>query len=208
MQFRDFAENLLGSKVKIKILRRLLTDETITSERELARLIGVSPGAANRVLKELHEANLISPLRVGAATVWQLNKVSYAYVFLTKFAEKIKTTPLVDLKKMIENYLQHGWRDYIVRARLPEPVIQKAVIFGSIAEGTELFSSDIDLFVLVENKQERQKADVYLTYLGNYVIAEYGNRLSLHIFTHKDLQNPKNKKFLENVKKGMVVFEK
>ncbi len=65
MQFRDFAENLLASKVKIKPLRVLLGEETITSERELAKLIGVSHGAVNKAMKDFYELNLVVPLRAG-----------------------------------------------------------------------------------------------------------------------------------------------
>ncbi|MBS3082858.1 helix-turn-helix transcriptional regulator [Candidatus Pacearchaeota archaeon] len=63
MQFHNFAENLLGSRVKIKLVRQLLLEEAITSERDLAKLLGISHTAVSKTLKELHEFNLVSPMR-------------------------------------------------------------------------------------------------------------------------------------------------
>ena len=135
MKFRDFAECLLGSKVKVKLIRYLLSRGAITSEREIASLIGVSHNAVNKILKEFYELNLISPLRVGTATVWNINKDSYAFQVVSKLGGIV--TPLEDLEsKIIKQY------------DLVKP-IKRVVIFGSLVEGEELPNSDIDLFVLI-----------------------------------------------------------
>lgn len=196
MQFREFAENLLGSRVKVKLIRFLLSEEAITSEREIAQLIGISHAAVNRALKDLHELNLINPMRVGNVTVWQLNKQSYAYGFLTNFFYKVKTSPLEQLKTDIKAHL--GYRQKV----------KKAVIYGSVAEGRELPNSDIDLFILVEDEKERKDVMSFLPSLSNNCLQSYGNKLSPNIFTCEDYSNPKNKKFLESVSRGITVFEK
>src|SRR3989338_5794492 len=103
MQFKDFAESLLGSKVKIKILRILLSEETITSERELAKMLGVSHGAVNKAMKDFYELNLVSPLRIGNVNAWQLNKDSLAFSRL----DKKFFFPLEELKEWIKSYLAH-----------------------------------------------------------------------------------------------------
>lgn len=194
MQFRDFAENLLGSKIKIKLLRRLLSDETIISEREMAKLVGASPGAVNTILKEFHTMNLVSPLRVGNSTVWQLNKESYAYLFILDFQNKIKSSPFLELKTDISAWLFFG--------------VQKMAIFGSISNGSDLPSSDIDLFVLVDGEKERKIALKIMVDLANRCIRKYGNKLSPVILTVADYKSSKNKKLLEEISKGMVVFER
>lgn len=197
MQFREFIEQLLGSKVKIKLLRHIIAEEAITSEREIARLIGASPGAVNKTLKEFQNLNLLTPMRVGNVIIWQLNKDSYAYNYLQSFFYKIKSheQPIQDLKEKIKslNHLAY---------------VKKAIIFGSIAEGRELPDSDIDLFILVTNEEDRKNILSWINSLNDVCLHKYGNRLSAHIFTIKDLKNPKNKKFLENVKNGIVVIEK
>jgi len=199
MQFREFAENLLGSRVKVKLLRILLSEETITSERELAKMIGVSHGAVNRALKELHDQNLITPMRVGNVMAWQLNKGSYAYNFLKDFVNVLKKPPFDKLKTMLSGLDNKD--DF---------TIKKVVIYGSVAEGRELPNSDIDLFIAVENEKERKNEHLlnWLSFLNQSCIMMFGNKLSPNIFTRKDIENSKNKKFLENIRKGIVIFER
>ncbi len=194
MQFRNFAENLLGSKVKVRIILYLLKNDLLTSERELAKLIGFSQAAVNRAVKDLQDANFISPMRVGNSTAWKLNKQSYAYQFITQLGQF--DTPLEHLKRVIRSNI------------LTRKDVEKAVIYGSIAEGRELPNSDIDLFVLVRDNRSRESLSSYFTTFSGLFITIFGNTLSLNIFTESDLKNPKNKKFVENVSKGIVVFEK
>lgn len=200
MQFRNFAENLLGSKVKIKLLGHLVSEGAITSEREIARLIGLSPGAVNRALKEFHDLNLITPMKVGNITTWRLNESSYAYEYLENFFSKLKSreTPLSDLVETVKILSRHS-------------EIKKAILFGSVAEGRELPESDIDLFILVES--EKNMKNIYkglndLNILETSCLIKYGNKLNLHIFTSDNMKNPKNKKILENVMKGIRVIER
>jgi len=196
MQFRNFAENLLGSKVKIKLIRYLLSEEAITSEREIAKLIGVSHSAVNKALNELHEQNLIAPTRVGNVMIWHINRESYAYQLLQSFTLLLKQMPFDRLKTEITaglNYLAY---------------VKKAVIYGSVALGTELPNSDIDLFILVKSEKDRKHILPLLSPLNGKCLRMFGNILSPNISTHKELSESKNKKFLESVKNGIVVFEK
>ncbi len=196
MKFREFAESLLGSKVKIKLIRHLLSEEAITSEREIASLIGVSHNAVNKALKELSELNFISPMRVGGATVWQLNKNSYAYMLLKDFTTFIRISPIESLKSMIKEQLSKS-----------NISIKKAIIFGSIAEGKEIYGSDIDLFILVENKNDREKVSDFFKFIFETLsIQIFGNKISLNVMTPREYSNPKNKKFIENVNKGIIVM--
>lgn len=196
MQFRDLAENLIGSKVKIKLIRHLLSEETVTSEREIAKLIGVSHSAINKALKELHEQNLITPTRVGNVLIWYLNKQSYAYEKLKNLFPLLKEKPLDKLKDMLTNLSD------------THPYVKRLVIYGSVANGAELPNSDIDLFILVEDKKHVNDIESYVTFLNGNWMPIFGNKLSPNIFTYKEFSDPKNKKFLENVSKGTVVFDK
>lgn len=196
MQFHDFAESLLGSKVKVKLIRHLLAEETISCEREIAKLLRVSHSAVNKSLRDFYEQNLIKPVRVGNVKIWHLNKESYAYQFLTSFDRWIKISPLEHLKSTIKSCLGHL------------TFIKKVIIFGSIAEGKELPNSDIDLFILVEKDEDRKNVLYYTSNLNETCLKVYGNKLSTNIFTYKDQTNPKNKKFLENVSKGIIVIER
>ena len=197
MKFRDFAETLLGSKVKVKLISHLLKEESITSERELAKIIGVSHSAVNKALNDFHELNLITPLRVGNVIIWNMNKQSYAYNFLEHFSGKIKESPRDDLLSTIKSYF--GFYKGI----------KKIVLFGSIAEGKETPNSDIDLLVLVENENIRKKVFRQTENLNSECLAIYGNKVSPQVLTEKEfaLIEKRNKKFIESIKRGIVVFE-
>lgn len=197
MQFREFAEALLGSKVKVKLIRHLLVEEAVNGEREVAKRLGVSHVAVHRILLEFHESNLITPIRVGNVKIWHLNKQSYAYQFLRPLVASIKTDPLEDLKVTIRNWLGN-WRE-----------VRKVIIFGSVAEGKEAPESDIDLFILVDTEEERRHLlDTVYKSLGGLCLMRYGNKLSAQFFTSRDIANKKNKTLLQEVAKGITVIEK
>lgn len=215
MQFRNFAENLLGSKVKVRTLKYLLSEGAITSEREIARIIGVSPGAINKTLKEFQNLNLITPMKVGNISTWRVNESSYACSYLTGFFDKLKNkeTPLSDLIEEIKRGLQKVKITLLGNSKKVssryQPGIKKIILFGSVAEGRELPESDIDLFILVENEKDRMNVIWALDNSLNILCPRrYGNKLNPHIFTTKDMKNPRNKKFLENVMKGIRVIER
>lgn len=192
MKFRGFAESLLGSKVKVKILHYVLKEETIASERELAELIGVSHGAVNKAMKDFQDLNLVMPLRIGNVIAWQINRESFAYTFLSKDL----FSPIEKLKQEIKTHLEHLG------------AVKKAVIYGSLAEGRELSNSDIDMFILVEKEEHKKPILPNISDLTNRCIRLFGNKISPNIFTEKDMKLKRNEKFLENVSKGIVVFEK
>ena len=192
MQFKDFAESLLGSKVKIKILRILLSEETITSERELAKMLGVSHGAVNKAMKDFYELNLVSPLRVGNVNAWQINKDSFAYTWLGK---KL-FSPLEELKVEIKSKLAHLG------------AVKKIMIYGSIANGKELPNSDIDIFILVRKEEDKKNILPNISELTNICIKKFGNKVSPNIFTEKDAKSKRNQRLIENISRGIMVFER
>jgi len=192
MQFREFAEMMLGSKIKIKILRILLSEETITSERELAKMLNVSHGAVNKAMKDFYELNLVSPLRIGNVNAWQINKDSIAYYRLDK---KI-FFPLEELKEYIKSSLAHLGQ------------VKKITIYGSVADGKELPNSDIDIFILVRKEEDKKSILPNVSDLTNICIKKFGNKISPNIFTEKDAKSKRNQRLMENISKGIVVFER
>ncbi|MBU4246251.1 MAG: nucleotidyltransferase domain-containing protein [Nanoarchaeota archaeon] len=187
MQFRNFAENLLGSKVKVKLLKYLISEGAITSEREISRIIGASSGAVNRTLKEFSDLNLIRSTRIGNVTAWQLNEKSYAYSYITNFFNKLKSR---------EEPISELGRD-ISKALADTSGIKKAILFGSVAEGRELPESDIDLFILIENEKSRGGIQSAIGALNELCLQKYGNILSLYVLTPNEVKE--QKKFYDKI---------
>jgi len=193
MQFRDFTRKAMGSEGRVRVLLYLFKNKTPASEREVARILGLSNTAVNKIMKDFYDINLVSPMRVGTSQVWRLNEQSYAYSALQDLKKLAERPPLEDLKQTIWGEI----RNYAIR---------KAVIFGSVAEGRELPSSDIDVFILIEKEEARKPVIEKLSKLAQTCLLLYGNSLSLTVMTEKEAQSSKNQKLMDSIRKGIPVI--
>ena len=194
MQFREFTRKALGSEGRVRVLLYLLRDRAPTSEREIARILGLSNTAVNKIMKGFYDINLVAPMRVGSAQAWRVNEGSYAYLAIRDLDILAKQPPIEHLKENIAGVL----RSY--------PAVKRAVIFGSLAEGRELPSSDIDLFVLVEREDARKAVFEKLSRLADRCLQLYGNALSPTVMTEKEAGMRKNQKLVEAARKGISVI--
>ena len=127
----DFKENLLN-KVPLKIFSYLCrVPFTPHYEREIARSINVSIGATNQTLKLLLSMGLVTREKKGQLYLYRV----------------IADSPTVREFKKFENIID--LTDLIIRIR---DVCRKIVLYGSCATGEDTNESDIDLFVVTENK--------------------------------------------------------
>jgi len=193
MQFREFTRKALGSEGRVRVLLYLLRDRAPTSEREIARILGLSNTAVNKIMKDFYDINLAAPMRVGSAQAWRVNEGSYAYLAIRDLDILAKQPPIEHLKGIIWGEL-HNY------------AVKKAVIFGSLAEGRELPGSDIDLFVLVEREDARKAVLEKLSRLAEKCLQLYGNSLSPTVMTEKEAGIHKNQKLVEAARKGISVI--
>ena len=100
--------------------------------RELARLTGFSPGSIHREMKIMAEAGLLQRERIGNQVLYQANRECLVYEDLASIFRK--TTGLV---MVLQKTLQ-GIADQV----------QTALVFGSMASGTQSEFSDIDVLIL------------------------------------------------------------
>lgn len=188
MKFHDFFEGALGSKVKVKVLRYLLSEGVPTSEHEIARILGVSHTAVNKSMKEFCDFNIVTPMRIGNANAWKVNERHYAYNNL-KLLKDLEP-PLENLKSKIKGYLGQ--------------IAERAVIFGSVAEGKELPDSDVDLLVLVKNDEDKKRALRAVSLLAEACLTLYGNKLSPYVLTYGEYA--KDNSISKAAEKGIVVI--
>ena len=110
----------------------LLRPEDSLHVREISRLTGVPAGSLHRELRALTDAGLLLREPAGNQVRYRANRASPIYPELAELFRK--TAGLVDLL-----------RD----ALLPLPHrIKAAFVFGSMAQGAETATSDVDLFVI------------------------------------------------------------
>ncbi len=68
-------EDLLGSKNKIKIARRLVVaDEWLFNLSELARETGLNKGSISKIIQELDKKGVLEVNRSGKLLIFRLNK--------------------------------------------------------------------------------------------------------------------------------------
>ncbi len=195
MIFRNFAERMLGSKAKLRVLLYILSEDVPASERETAKILGISHTAVNKIMKEFYDTNLVIPIRIGNVNAWKLNKNSYAFAAVSDIVFLSKNPPLKKLKDDIQGWL------------LSYPGVKKAVIYGSLSEGRELPESDIDLFVLL-NEEEGLKKNIIkvLSDKIQYCVEFYGNKLSPYVLTIKEATNRKKQRLIKNIENGIKVI--
>lgn len=195
MKFHISLLDILNSKTKVKIIKFLLTHEASMSEREIASVLKVSHMSINRTMCELAELNFVNFVTVGKAHLWRVNRRSYAFSVLSELIKGVSgmRKPLEDFKK-------------ILLRKLPNTLIKRVVLFGSVAEGTERANSDIDLFILVKDKQSKKELESEIEKLSNVCFEVYGNRLAPYILTEQEMKQKKNLKIITEINKGLEIF--
>ncbi len=197
MKFHTSLLDVLTSKAKIKIIKFLLNHVASMSEREIASVLNVSHMSVNRTMRELGELNFVNFVTIGKAHLWRVNRKSYAFRVLSELFKGVTgiKEPLEDLKEILLN-------------NLPKTLIKKVVLFGSIAKASERSNSDIDVFVLVKNKESKKKLESQIDKLSNMCLEAYGNRLAPYILTEQEIEQKKNLKIVSEINKGIQIFPK
>ena len=185
----------MASPTREKIVNFLLNNEADMSEREISRLLGVSHMSVNRTMRELEEMNFAQVVRAGRVHLWRINRESYAFRVFSLLSEVLSNIkpPLEDLKTTILD-------------NVPLALISELILFGSIAKSAGKSSSDIDLFVLVENEDRKSEIEPALAKLGELCLTRFGNLLSPYVLTRRDLDYKSNLRLLTDIKNGIRLF--
>ena len=123
---------LLGNYRKRILSQLLLHPAEDYHVRELARLTGTTPGSLHKELSRLAQAGLLLRKEQGNQVRYQANRQCPVFPELAGLLRK--TT---------------GAAEVVAQALAPlQPVL--ALIFGSVARGTETAASDVDLLVITE----------------------------------------------------------
>jgi len=194
MDFHSSPLVILFSPVRLKIVRFLLKNESLKSEREISRLLNVSHMSVNRTMRELWAMNLVTPMRAGTAFLWKTNRQSYAFVVFSRALDSLigMPSPIEKLKA-------------IIREGLPLSKIERIVLFGSVARQKERPGSDIDLFVLVKGEAEKAIVDKALDRLVIGCLEKFGHPLSPYLRTRAEIAGRKPLKLDQDIGAGIVL---
>ncbi len=194
MDFHASPLVFLFSPVRLKIVRFLLKNEALKSEREISRLLNVSHMSVNRTMRDLWAMNLVTPMRAGTAFLWKTNRQGYAFDVFSRALD-----PLIGMAPPIEELKA------VIRKSLPLPKIEKIVLFGSVARQKEKPGSDIDLFVLVKGEAEKVIVDQALDSLVIICLEKFGHPLSPYLQTKAEIAARRPLKLDQGIGAGIVI---
>jgi len=186
MQFHDLVEMLLGSKVKVKVLRTLWRyREKEFTIRELAKFLGVSHTGIRKVVDELEKTNVLRVRTVGRSCAFKLNMNSCAASIVGKTFE-MERGALSELGD-------------VIKKKLGSRLVTSAALYGSFVEGKETPRSDIDLLIMTN---QREKVEEIVAELQKDVSERFGNSISAYYVSEEDLRKkrkgPPIKQALQN----------
>ena len=140
-------ESILGKKNNIKIIRNLIMHkEWQYNITELSRDININKGVLSRLIEELETENIIEVSRKGKIKLFSINKGN-------PFIKDI----IIPLFEKENNFYQYILKDFINKLK---DKTESIILYGSFARGTAKLSSDVDVLVIVNKKNDELKKEI------------------------------------------------
>ncbi|MFH1448057.1 MAG: nucleotidyltransferase domain-containing protein [Candidatus Micrarchaeota archaeon] len=123
----------LFSRTEMKLLAFISKKDGELYERQIAKEAGVSSGSANSILRRFEKIGLLKTTRKGKMVFYSRNDDN---PLLRQFKVFLTVNELMPVMKKIV------------------PLSNRIVLFGSCAEGRDVETSDIDVFILSKEKDK------------------------------------------------------
>src|SRR3989338_4200075 len=178
MRLHNYLEDVLGSKVKVKVLRELFKyhPKPYTIRELAASINGVTHTGVRKVLGDLLSSNLIRVEHHGQSNLITLNDKSEIYGELRNlFALESKTLYNLthELKKLHND-------------------IVSCAMFGSVARSEERPDSDIDVLFITDDREAVQK---FVADKSRFFTNRYGNVVMPYIMSRSEFVRKRNTHF-------------
>jgi predicted nucleotidyltransferase len=180
-------ERLLGSRVKIKILRFFLEYPLVKRNvREIAEECKIGFGIATTALRDLNSSGIVNMEKSGREIIYSLNINS---VFFTPIKH------LFEEERKAMGNIPFFYRNLISDIILSTRKNAKACfLFGSLVAGTFTSKSDVDLFFITSKEEKVRDACIKL---GD----RYGVKLQVIAIKEKDVEDFKKSSLFKTIKK-------
>lgn len=160
------------------------------SEREIANMIKMSPNTINLALKSLRKTNIFNYKRIGNTHIYKCNQNSVLFEPISDLfssEKQIRTSLFKLLKEKFSN-------------------VQSCIAFGSYANESEDFESDLDILIVIKNTKSIQQI---LDDISGEVLDKFGTVISPILMTPGELKINKNKPYVkEALLNGRVIIGK
>ncbi|MBI2800007.1 MAG: MarR family transcriptional regulator [Gammaproteobacteria bacterium] len=129
---KSLIHHLLGQTRTAILAVLMLRPEDRLHVREIARLTGISPGTLHRELTALSALGLLTRVATGKQVFFSANRACPVFVELAGLLRK--TAGLIDV-------IREALQPNLLK-------IQAAVVYGSVAAGSESNRSDVDVLII------------------------------------------------------------
>ena len=188
MKINYLLDDIMDSKAKIRILRTLFQYPVREfTEREIAHHIGMSPNTVNLALKDLRKTNVFLFKRLGRTHSFKCNRDSVLFNLFTNLFES---------EKQVKTELF-----YILQKNLKS--IGTCIVYGSYAEGEEVFDSDLDVLIVTNKKSQ---AEEHLNEASAVILEAFSIVVSPVIFTIKEFKARSKKSFIKNALENGILI--
>ena len=161
MRFHETLEDILGSKIKIRILRLFYRTKGSYTGRDIAKLIASSPEAARRALNDLVSNGLLKLDYVGTSHSYYLNE---DHMLVDKVVNKAFFAEQNAIREIVRIFKEQLGDEF-----------QEAVVFGSVAKKKERPDSDVDMLVVVRDGIDMDSIEDRVNKATNLATAASGN---------------------------------
>jgi predicted nucleotidyltransferase len=186
MRFRNELDELLGSPIRVRVLRVLtrFPGKGFTG-RELARLCESSPSQTNAALVCLRDSGVAFREIAGRSHVWRLAP------------EHVLRDVLVQMFQGEAGSLQALQAD--IQGLLQSLPVKRAFLFGSVTRGDDRPTSDVDLFIEVESKAQKEAVESAISKSSPRFALKFGNPLSSLVLDRSQTRRPSNPDLIERI---------
>ena len=197
-----FIETLFGTSSSVKILRTLSEIPTAFTIEELQKETGLSRGIVHKTIKRLlNEGVIVEIESKGKLRTFRLN-VNHGYytrltgLFLFEKQVYRRNVVLLNVWNNLESLVSS-----ITTKKLDVSYIY---LFGSHSRGTAAVTSDIDLFIITEQKNLEDEK-IILSICDKYSKKLFA-RINMIIMTFEEYETEREKKtaFIEQIQRGSI----
>lgn len=169
-----FLEEILGNKVRIKVLRTLFEGSTAFTREELEEETGLSTGAVHGALKDLERNGIVTELKGGGKKRFYKIKKENGNPIVKPLSDVFDQEAFSERKGTVPAYHWNLLAEVVKDLRrLLSDELSQIILFGSVARGEAIPSSDIDLLIVLrevsgEDIQGRVRSELEEKWDGNF----------------------------------------
>ena len=184
-------EQILGSRIKLKIIRFMLQKDREFLFKDIAKSIKTSFGAVHPALSELVELRILLVKKIGRSKLYSINKSHFLFLDIRRLFDEEMKRPFKIAKEFAQKLNKTG--------------IKNIILFGSVARREFKQKSDIDILIIYSRKKIDNHADV----LSDRILRKYDINVSVTYLSYKEVRS-RIKRFdifiFKILNEGMVLF--